>query len=157
MEKIKMIRIEAVAQNGIPTKYEPFILTDKENECYWDNLKEEITSLETYEDLDECKKQQQIVNLFWNATVCYIQAKTFGAFSQGKIAFVAYDVYGGFPIWVIVADNTSYSGKLYYRCFDATDMKRRDKFAWALRRKESKLMSEKIKQELDKRRINSYE
>ena len=57
MEKIKMIRIEAVAQNGIPTKYEPFILTDKENECYWDNLKEEITSLETYEDLDECKKQ----------------------------------------------------------------------------------------------------
>lgn len=66
-----MIRIEAVAQNGIPTKHEPFILTDKENECYWDNLKEEITSLETYEDLDECKKQQQIVNLFWNATVCY--------------------------------------------------------------------------------------
>ena len=152
-----MIRIEAVAQNGIPTKYEPFILTDKENECYWDNLKEEITSLETYEDLDECKKQQQIVNLFWNATVCYIQAKTFGTFSQGKIAFVAYDVYGDFPIWVIVADNTSYSGKLYYRCFDATDMKRRDKFAWALRRKESKLMPEKIKQELDKRRLNSYE
>lgn len=53
-----MIRIEAVAQNGIPTKHEPFILTDKENEYYWDNLKEEITSLETYEDLDECKKQQ---------------------------------------------------------------------------------------------------
>lgn len=51
-----MIRIEAVAQNGIPTKHEPFILTDKENEYYWDNLKEEITSLETYEDLDECKK-----------------------------------------------------------------------------------------------------
>lgn len=91
-----MIRIEAVAQNGIPTKYEPFILTDKENECYWDNLKEEITSLETYEDLDECKKQQQVVNLFWNATICYIQAKTFGAFSQGKIAFVAYDGYGDF-------------------------------------------------------------
>lgn len=84
-----MIRIEAVAQNGIPTKHEPFILTDKENEYYWDNLKEEVTSLETYEDLDECKKQQQISNLFWNATVCYIQAKTFGAFSQGKIAFVA--------------------------------------------------------------------
>ena len=58
---------------------------------------------------------------------------------------------------MIVADNTSYSGKLYYRCFDATDMKRRDKFAWALRRKESKLISEKIKQELDKSRINSYE
>ena len=152
-----MIRIEAVAQNGIPTKHEPFILTDKENECYWDNLKEEITSLETYENLDECKKQQQIVNLFWNATVCYIQAKTFGAFSRGKIAFVAYDVYGDFSIWVIVADNTSYSGKLYYRCFDATDMKRRDRFAWALRRKESKLMPEKIRQELDKRSTNSYE
>ena len=132
-----MIRIEAVAQNGIPTKHEPFILTDKENECFWDNLKEEITSLETYEDLDECKKQQQIVNLFWNATVCYIQAKTFGAFSQGKIAFVAYDTYGDFPIWVIVADNTSYSGKLYYRCFDATDLKHRDKFAWALRKREN--------------------
>lgn len=33
--------------------------------------------------------------------------------------------------------NTSYSGKLYYRCFDATDMKRRSKFAWALRKKEN--------------------
>ena len=32
-----MIRIEAVAQNGIPTKYEPFILTDKENEYFWES------------------------------------------------------------------------------------------------------------------------
>ncbi len=132
-----MIRIEAVAKNGIPTKHEPFILTDRENESYWDVLKEEITSLETYKDLNECKKQRQVVNLFWNATVCYIQLKTFGAFSEGKIAFVAYDEYGDFPIWVIVADNFSYSGKLYYRCFDATDLKRREKFAWAIRRKEN--------------------
>ena len=152
-----MMRIEAIAQNGIPTKKEPLILTDEPYINYWGTFKNAVSSLVMYEDLEKHKFRDRIATSFWNATVCYIQAKIFGAFSQGKIAFVAYDVYGDFPIWVIVADNTSYSGKLYYRCFDATDMKRRDKFAWALRRKESKFMPEKIKQELDKRRINSYE
>ena len=137
-----MMRIEAVAQNGIPTKNEPFILTDKENECYWDNLREEITSLEPYEDLDECKKQQQVVNLFWNATVCYIQAKTFGRFSQGKIAFVAYDEYEDFPIWVIIADNF-HGSKLHIKYWDAASLKNRDKFSWALRKEKRSILGRK--------------
>lgn len=132
-----MIIIEMVAQNGFPTKNKPVILTSEENKMYLCPLENEITSLETYEDLDDCKKKSQIANLLWSAAMVFIQAKTFGGFSQGHIAFVAYDEHADFPIWIFIVDNVKYARMLHYRCFDATDLKRRDKFAWALRRKEN--------------------
>lgn len=55
-----MIRIEVVAQNGFPTKSEPIILTSEENKMYLRPLEDEITSLETYEDLDDCKKNRRL-------------------------------------------------------------------------------------------------
>lgn len=67
-----MIRIEMVAQNGFPTKNEPVILTSEENKMYLRPLEDEITSLETYEDLDDCKNKSQIANLLWSAAMVFI-------------------------------------------------------------------------------------
>lgn len=130
------MKIEAVAKSGIPSKNEPFVLTDEAYRFYWDNMENEVESLVTFEDLNECKCKRQIATLFWNATWAYASLKLKGAVSsECKVAFVAYDDFGDFPVWVIVADNYASDSKLYIKYYDAASVKDRNEFSWAIRTK----------------------
>lgn len=131
-----MIRIEAVAQNGIPTKKEPLILTDEPYINYWGTFKNAVSSLVMYEDLEKHKFRDRIATSFWNATIIFVSAKLKGALPDyERFAFAAYDEYKNFPVWVIVMDN--YNGKSHIEYYDAQSIHDRDKFAWALKRKEN--------------------
>ena len=131
-----MVNIELVLENGEPNKKHPLLLNDEKNKKVMGDIQDKIPKLITYEDLCDYKDKYRMLNMAYNALICQFIQNTHGNSYSGRIAVVAYDEFGNFPVWVAVADNRIYSNKLKYGFYDAFQKSNRREFSWAVRYKE---------------------
>lgn len=128
-----MLNIELMLENGEPSKKHPLLLKDEKVSMFFGDIKDEIPELVTYEDLCDFKDKFRMLNMAYNALWCRFVNNTNGEPYNGRIAVVAYDEFGDFPVWVAVGDNR-YGNKLKCGFYDAVQKNDRREFAWAIRK-----------------------
>lgn len=121
-----MHKIKIVTKGGLIPKKDPVVIP----EIYFGSFSNDISTLLTYEDLCRYKKKQQLATDLWNIGYCFCVAKTKGAFYNNTIAFIAYDEYEDFPVWIIICNN--YNNRVHYEYYDATSQNGKSEFSWAL-------------------------
>lgn len=122
----KMYKIKAITKGGLFSKKDPLIIPEN----FLTSLLKDISGIKTYEDLCKYKKKQQLATHLWNLGYTFCVAKTKGAFFNDTIAFVAYDEYEDFPVWIIICSN--YNNRIHYTYYDASNDTRKREFIWAL-------------------------
>ena len=123
-----MHKIKIVTKGGLIPKKDPVVIP----EIYFGSFSNDISTLLTYEDLCRYKKKQQLATDLWNIGYCFCVAKTKGAFYNNTIAFIAYDEYEDFPVWIIICAKDDFNNQIHYKYYDATSQNRKSEFSWAL-------------------------
>ena len=120
-----MLNVEFVLQNGTPNKKNPMHL--EEFKSFSEKEKREIMDLAMFDDLLDYNNELLCKYLFSN------NGKGFSC----RMAMVAYDEYGDFPVWVAVADNRV-GRNLRIDFYDPYQSSNRNEFSWAVRREENR-------------------
>lgn len=127
-----MMNFELVLENGEPSKKHPLLLNDGKNKKIMGDIQDKISELITYKELCDFKDKYRMLNFAYNVLTCQFILNNHGNPYSGRIAVVAYDDLGNFPVWVAVADNR-YGNKLKYGFYDAQQKNDRREFAWAIK------------------------
>ncbi|UVX32645.1 MAG: hypothetical protein [Bacteriophage sp.] len=130
-----MLNVEFVLQNGTPNKKNPMHL--EEFKSFSEKEKREIMDLAMFDDLLDYKFKKEMVTKGYNELLCKYLFSNNGKGFSCRMAMVAYDEYGDFPVWVAVADNRV-GRNLRIDFYDPYQSSNRNEFSWAVRREENR-------------------
>ena len=100
-------------------------------------LNVEIMDLAMFDDLLDYKFKKEMVTKGYNELLCKYLFSNNGKGFSCRMAMVAYDEYGDFPVWVAVADNRV-GRNLRIDFYDPYQSSNRNEFSWAVRREENR-------------------